>query len=85
MTVISPQIGGRHDPQHTMKIRWWVRSVDPPPNFRENFKNNFYPELFTNQFFTVNTGRHKKLSFAAVFSYKQNNQKFICRGTKTCE
>ncbi|MEE4359698.1 MAG: hypothetical protein V2I97_24720, partial [Desulfococcaceae bacterium] len=40
------------------------------------------PELFTNQFFTVNTGRHKKLSFAAVFSYKQNNQQFICRRLK---
>jgi hypothetical protein len=42
----------------------------------------FYPELFTNPFFTVNTGRHKKLSFAAVFSYKQNNQKFICQRLK---
>jgi hypothetical protein len=41
-----------------------------------------YPELFTNQFFTVNTGRHQKLSFAAVFSYKQNNQQFICQRLK---
>ncbi|MEE4355190.1 MAG: hypothetical protein V2I97_01905 [Desulfococcaceae bacterium] len=41
-----------------------------------------YPELFTNPFFTVNTGRHQKLSFAAVFSYKQNNQQFICQKLK---
>jgi hypothetical protein len=40
------------------------------------------PELFTNQFFTGNTGRHKKLSFAAVFSYKKNNQKFIFQRRK---
>jgi hypothetical protein len=33
-------------------------------------------------FFTVNTGRHKKRSFAAVFSYKQNNQQFICQRLK---
>jgi hypothetical protein len=43
---------------------------------------DFGPELFTNQSFTVNTGRHKKLSFAAVFSYKQNNQQFICQRQK---
>jgi hypothetical protein len=42
----------------------------------------FYPELFTNPFFTVNTGKHQKLSFAAVFSYKQNNQKLICQRLK---
>jgi hypothetical protein len=46
------------------------------------FKTASEPELFTNPFFTVNTGRHKKLSFAAVFSYKQNNQKFICQRLK---
>jgi hypothetical protein len=33
-------------------------------------------------FFTVNTGRHQKLSFAAAFSYKQNNQQFICQRLK---